>query len=290
MKSAPFNYYCPSSVEEAISLLADVADDEGRILAGGQSLVPMMALRLASPLHLIDINGIDSLDFLETDSEKIRIGALTRHACFHQEVVSNALGRLLKTTANHIAHYPIRQRGTFCGSIAHADPASEWCLIAAAIDADMEVTGSDGTRLINASDFFQGTMTTAMEANEMLTAVYLPLLDNNDCFGFYEFNRRPGDFAIAMCLVTLGFEGEIVSRIRIAVGAAEDIPRRIHGAEEILRNNRATEDNIAAAAEAAADNISPLTDMVISSAYRKHIVRIVVIRALKQALDSSSDR
>ena len=127
MKPAPFRYHAPKTVEEAVATLAEVAGEDGRVLAGGQSLVPIMAFRLARPAHLVDINGIAALARLAVDGDKLSIGACVRHAAFHKPVVDGPLGRLLSAVVRHIAHYPIRTRGTFCGSLAHADPASEWC-------------------------------------------------------------------------------------------------------------------------------------------------------------------
>jgi len=137
MKPAPFRYHTPRSVDEAVALLADVGPNDGRVLAGGQSLVPMMALRLARPEHLVDINAIAELGRLAIDGNWLSIGACVRHAAFHGKVVGNPLGALLGEIAHHIAHLPIRTRGTFCGSLAHADPSSEWCLVAAALGAEL---------------------------------------------------------------------------------------------------------------------------------------------------------
>ncbi|MFT5133002.1 MAG: carbon-monoxide dehydrogenase medium subunit [Gammaproteobacteria bacterium] len=287
MKPASFNYHRPDSVEEAIAILAEVAEDNGRILAGGQSLMPMMALRLAQPEHLIDINEIPSLNKLDINAEKIKIGALVRHAHFHDDIVTGPLGGLLKKVSHNIAHYPIRQRGTFCGSVAHADPASEWCMVAATLNATMEIQSLKGTRMLDAESFFQGAMATALEAEEMLTAVHIPLLRSTEQFGFYEFNRRPGDFATAMCLVTLEVENNLISSIRLGIGAAEDIPLRLMEAEALLLGNAATNENIMAAANLAADSITPLTSAQISAPYRRQIVKTVVIRALQQALGKS---
>src|SRR5499427_8382654 len=129
MKPAPFRYHAPKTIEEAVETLAEVASEDGRVLAGGQSLVPIMAFRLAKPAHLVDINEVAGLDTVTNDGKTLAIGARVRHAAFHKPVIDNPLGRLLSAVARHIAHYPIRMRGTFCGSIAHADPASEWCLV-----------------------------------------------------------------------------------------------------------------------------------------------------------------
>ena len=182
-------------------MLAEYAPDDGRVLAGGQSLVPTMAFRLARPHHLIDINGIASLDRIAVENDRLVIGAGVRHQAFRRPVVAGPLGELLSAVMHHIAHYPIRTRGTFCGSVAHADPASEWCLVAATLGAEMVARSTRGVRVIAAADYFQGIMTTALEPDELLAEVRLPLLPATMRWGFYEFNRRAGDFALGMALV-----------------------------------------------------------------------------------------
>src|SRR3954452_13104970 len=198
MKPAAFQYHAPKTVDEALAILAKVAPEDGRVLAGGQSLVPTMAFRLARPAHLVDINGIKSLAELAVRGDKLSIGACVRHSAFHRPAIEGPLGKLLSTVVRHIAHYPIRTRGTFCGSLAHADPASEWCAVAAALDASMVARSVRGTRVIPAREFFAGMMTTALADDELLVEVRLPLLPPEARFGFYEFNRRAGDFALAM--------------------------------------------------------------------------------------------
>ena len=202
MKPAPFVRHVPRTLDEALKILAQVAPQDGRVLAGGQSLVPIMAFRLAKPAHLVDINEVAGLDKIASDGKVLSIGACVRHAAFHKPVVDNPLGKLLCYVARHIAHYPIRMRGTFCGSLAHADPASEWCLVAATLDATMVAKSTRGERLIAAKDYFQGIMSTALAEDELLAEVRLPLLAADAKFGFNEFNRRAGDFAMAAALVT----------------------------------------------------------------------------------------
>src|SRR5436190_1633701 len=177
MKPARFRYHAPKTIEEAVDTLAEVAGEDGRVLAGGQSLVPIMAFRLARPAHLVDINGVAALRRLAVDGGRLSIGACVRHAAFHKPVVDGPLGRLLATVVRHIAHHPIRTRGTFCGSIAHADPASEWCAVATALDADMVAESKvSGSRVIAARSFFEGIMTTALHDGELLREVRLPIL------------------------------------------------------------------------------------------------------------------
>ncbi|MFZ3310121.1 MAG: FAD binding domain-containing protein, partial [Xanthobacteraceae bacterium] len=200
MKPAAFRYHAPKTLDEAVALLAEVAADDGRVLAGGQSLVPTMAFRLAKPSHLVDINGVAALNRLAVEDGKLCIGACVRHAAFHDPVCEGPLGKLLTDVVRHIAHYPIRNRGTFCGSLAHADPASEWCLVLAALDGEVLAKSVRGERVIAARDFFKGVMTTALAEDELLIEARLPLLPAGTAAGFYEFNRRAGDFALAMAL------------------------------------------------------------------------------------------
>ena len=195
MKPAPFVRHVPRTVAEAIAMLGEFGAKDGRVLAGGQSLVPIMAFRLARPAHLVDINGVAELARLSRTGDTLSIGAVVRHAAFHRPAVDGPMGRLLAAVVRHIAHYPIRTRGTFCGSIAHADPASEWCLVAATLAAEMVAASKRGQRVIAADDFFQGIMTTALAEDELLTEVRLPIISDQTRFGFHEFNRRAGDFA-----------------------------------------------------------------------------------------------
>ncbi len=207
MKPAAFRYHAPKTVDEAVALLAEVAADDGRVLAGGQSLVPTMAFRLAKPAHLVDINGVAALNRLTVADGKLCIGACVRHAAFHEPVCEGPLGTLLADVVRHIAHYPIRNRGTFCGSLAHADPASEWCLVLAALDGEVLAKSARGERVIAARDFFKGVMTTALADDEFLVEARLPLLAADTRCGFYEFSRRAGDFALAAALATYSVDG-----------------------------------------------------------------------------------
>src|SRR6266849_10822380 len=211
VKPAPFVYHAPKTLEQAVAVLAQVAPEDGRVLAGGQSLVPTMAFRRARPGHLVDINRIAELDRLAVGDGRLVIGAGVRHAAFHRPVVAGPLGQLLSFVVRHIAHYPIRTRGTFCGSLAHADPASEWCLTAATLGAEMIAVSTRGTRAIAADGFFDGIMTTTLADDELLVEARLALPAADARFGFYEFSRRAGDYALAMALVTYRVEdGAIV--------------------------------------------------------------------------------
>jgi carbon-monoxide dehydrogenase medium subunit len=283
MKPAPFRHYAPTTVEDAVALLARLAPQDGRVLAGGQSLVPTMAFRLARPAHLVDINGIAALNRLAVADGKLSIGACVRHAAFHRPPVEGPLGALLAKVVRHIAHYPIRTRGTFCGSIANADPASEWCTVAVALGAEMVAQSARGTRVIAAQDFFAGIMTTALAEDELLTEVRLPLLPADTRIGFYEFSRRAGDFAIAMALVTYRIEGGRIAAPRVAVGGAEPNARRIGEAEQALAGQVPGPEAFAAAGEHAAAAVDPMEDINNSAEYRRDLVRTMVRRALEQA-------
>jgi aerobic carbon-monoxide dehydrogenase medium subunit len=283
MKPAAFRYHAPATVEEAVRLLAAVAPEDGRVLAGGQSLVPTMAFRLARPAHLVDINGIAELRRLAVEDRRLVVGAGVRHAAFHRPVVEGPLGQLLAFVVRHIAHYPIRTRGTFCGSIAHADPASEWCLVAATLGAQMITSSARGTRTIAAADFFGGVMTTALAEDELLLEVALPLPAADTRFGFYEFSRRAGDYAMAMALVSYRVEDGRIVDPHVGVGGAEPRPRRIAEAEQALVGLPPAGAAFVAAAEQAAACIDPMEDAQADAGFRRDLVRAVTRRALERS-------
>jgi carbon-monoxide dehydrogenase medium subunit len=242
-----------------------------------------MAFRLAKPAHLVDINEVAGLDRVASDDKMLSIGARARHAAFHKPVVDNPLGKLLAYVARHIAHYPIRVRGTFCGSLAHADPSAEWGLVAATLDATMVAKSTRGERSIAAKDFFQGIMSTALAEDELLAEVRLPLLAKDAKFGFNEFNRRAGDFAMAASLVTYRLAGGKIADARVGVGGAEPAPRRIAEAEAALNGQALGDKVFRAAAEATAKAIDPLEDHQTTGDYRRDLVRAVVRRALEHS-------
>jgi len=284
MKAAPFRYHAPRTIDEAVTLLAEVAPLDGRVLAGGQSLVPIMAFRLTRPAHLVDINGVEALRRLAVEGERLCIGACVRHSAFHRPVVDGSLGQLLSTVVRHIAHHPIRTRGTFCGSVAHADPASEWCTVAAALDGEIVAQSVRGRRVIPAHEFFAGIMTTTLAEDELLTEVRLPLLAPDTRFGFYEFNRRAGDFALAMALAVYRVENGRIVEPRLAVGGAEPHARRIADAEQALAGRPPVAESFAEAAEAAAAAVDPMEDAQTNAEYRRDLVRTVARRALERSL------
>lgn len=283
MKPAPFIRHVPKTLDEAVKILAQVANEDGRVLAGGQSLVPIMAFRLAKPAHLVDINEIEGLDQIASDGKTLTIGARVRHGAFHKRVIDNPLGALLAHVVRHIAHYPIRMRGTFCGSLAHADPSSEWCLTAATLDAIMVAKSTRGERLIPAKDFFAGVMSTTLAEDELLAETRVPLLTPDAKFGFNEFSRRAGDFAMSAALVTYRLQAGKIDEARVGVGGAEASPRRIPVAEAALNGKAPGVAAFRAAAEAAANAIDAMEDHQTSAEYRRDLVRAVVRRALEHS-------
>lgn len=284
MKPAPFDYRQPDNLSEMLRLLDEHGDD-AKVLAGGQSLVAAMNFRLARPSMLIDANQIPELSGVRVDGNRLIIGALTRHAAFHKPVVDHPVGRLLSHVVRFIAHYPIRQRGTFGGSLCHADPASEWCLASTVLDAEMVIASKAGMRNVPAADFFKGTFTTAVKPNELLTQVRIPLGSSNLKGGFYEFSRRAGDFALAMALVTLECSDDKITSARIGLGGVAEKAVRLGTIEASLVGKTADEATFQAAAAEARNLITPTSDIHGTSEYRKDLIKAVVLRALTGAVE-----
>jgi len=282
MKPAAFDYHAPRTVEEAVALLT-AHGEEARILAGGQSLVPTMAFRMARPGVLVDINRIPDLDFLRAEDGVLRIGALARHAMFERPVAPGPVGALLARVVRHIAHAPIRQRGTFCGSLAHADPASEWCTATLALGGAVIVAGPQGQRAVAAEDWFQGVFTTAIAPDEILAEVRLPLLGAEWRCGFAEFARRAGDFALAMAVVALRLDTGRVTEARIALGGIGGRPELAPDAAAALIG-QVPRDAAQSSAERAAAGCDPQDDIHAPADYRRDLVRVMVRRAIEDAI------
>lgn len=259
---------------------------DAKILAGGQSLVPAMNFRLARPEVLVDINQVAELDHVTVDGEAVRIGSLVRHAAFEQPVVDGPLGRLLSLAAHHVGHLPIRVRGTFGGSLAHADPAAEWCVIAMLLDAEILARTATGSRSIPARDFFHTVFTTDLGPDELLIEARLGRLSAGKKVGFQQFSRRAGDFALAMTAAVLEIrDGEVVDA-RIAMGGVSDRPVRADEAEEYLKGQPPGRSSFAEAAHLAAGGFDAVGDIHGSAEYRRDLVRALTRRALEQATAS----
>lgn len=282
MKPAAFQYHAPPTIEAMLELLAQYGSD-GKVLAGGQSLVPTMNFRLARPAHLFDLNTVSELDTLRPGADALEIGALTRHAAFHKPVIDGPLGVLLAEVVQHIAHLPIRMRGTFAGSLAHADPASEWCLVAATLDAQITARSRKGTRTLRAGEYFQGIYSTQLREDELLAAVRLARMDASWRCGFYEFSRRAGDFALGMTLVALRLESGKIAEARVGVGGIMDHPQRLQPVEVALVGQVPEAKLFAAAGDIASRSVDPMSDLHASADYRRDLVRATTRRALERA-------
>ncbi|HSF04545.1 MAG TPA: xanthine dehydrogenase family protein subunit M [Methylomirabilota bacterium] len=280
MKPAPFEYTRARTIDEALGWL--VRDAEAKLLAGGQSLVPLMNLRLARPSRLIDINPVAGLASIAAAPDGgLVIGALTRHC----ELVTSALIRerapLLAAAAAHVGHRAIRNRGTLGGSLAHADPAAELPAAVLALGATLVGAGPGGRRRIAADDFFLGPFATALAAQEILTEIEVPP-QRHHAWGFAEIARRAGDFAIAGVCAVLGSEGRPAAARLVAFGA-DDRPIRLTASEKLLTGATVTPDGAAAAAGAATRCVSPADDVHASADYRRHLVGVLTERVLREA-------
>ncbi len=253
------------------------------MLAGGQSLVPAMNFRLARPAALVDINRIAGLDRVTTDGSQVQVGAMTRHRSLENPDVPGPLGELLREMARHVGHRPIRVRGTFGGSLAHADPAAEWCLLARTLDATMVANSTSGPREISAAEFFATVFTTTLRSDEMLTEIRLPQLTERHRVGFSEFSRRVGDFALAMVVVDVDVDNGIVATARVGAGGVSDVPVRLVAAEGVLTGSPWERASWEKAAEAAKAEVEPFEDIHASSEYRRDLVAALLRRASSRA-------
>lgn len=281
MKPARFDYYSARSSTEAVRLLGDHGD-EAKVLAGGQSLVPAMNFRLARPGVLVDVNPIRELDYVQANHETLRIGALTRHVTFEQAVTPGPTGELLVRAARHVGHLPIRMRGTFGGSLAHADPAAEWCVVATLLDAELVAQSTGGKRTLAAADFFLTVFTTALRSDELLVEAVLPILPPTTQVGFVEFSRRAGDFALTMVAIAVDLDGSRIGSARIALGGVSDRPVRATQAEAVLGGQTLDQALIEEAAHAASQEVDPIGDIHGSGEYRRDLVRVLTRRALER--------
>lgn len=280
MKPAPFEYHAPTTLEEALETLASVGP-EAAPLAGGQSLTPLMNLRLARPAHVVDINRIPDLGYLQFDDDHLRVGALVRHADMERSHEVRDRLPLVAAAIPFIGYPAIRHRGTVLGSLAHADPAGEWPCLALALDAQITLVSSGSQRQVAANGFFQTMLTTIKEPDELLTEV--SFRTDVDAWGFYEFARRHGDFAVIAAAVTLRLENEAISDCRISLAGAADRPIRVDEAEKMVAGEPLNGETASRAAAVARDAVDPLEDIHGTSVYRKELVGVAVERAFKQA-------
>jgi carbon-monoxide dehydrogenase medium subunit len=281
LKPAPFEYRKPKSLEDAAALLSAHAG-EAKILAGGQTLVPMLNFRLAAPSMLVEIDDIEYLDRIELGHGKLKLGALVRWHQIETSAMVRAANPLLAEAVRHIAHYPIRSRGTWAGSSAHADPAAEFPAVAVASGAQFGTFSSRGRRAIQAADFFVGPLTTALEPDEILTDVEFPPWAKGRRWGFDEFSLRPGDFALAGVAVLIDGSGDTVS-CRLTCFGAGDKPGRLPRAEAIIAAEGLTDAAIKRAAATAMHEIEPQVDIHASADYRRALVEVLFDRTIRKA-------
>jgi aerobic carbon-monoxide dehydrogenase medium subunit len=282
VKPAPFAYHRARSLEDALEVLA-TGDEDAKILAGGQSLVAMMNLRLARPSLLVDINDLPGLSYVLEEGEGLRVGALARHSQLEWYPGDAPGFAILPQAARWVGHYPIRARGTFGGSIAHADAAAEWCILAVLLEAEIVARSPRGIRTIPAESFFQGLFTTALQQDEVLTEVRLPR--GYDCAAIDEFARRHGDFAIVAAAVAYDLEGGLITRPRVVLGGVADRPADLAEVAELLDGEQPSHDLFTEAGQLARTLVDPPSDIHGSAEYRRDLAAALVQRALIAADD-----
>lgn len=288
MKPPRFEYHRAGSVDEVVALLAEYAD-EAKILAGGQSLVPLLSLRLARPSHLVDINRVADLARI-ANGAGLTVGATVRHRTIERSDVAHTANPLLAHAVRFIGHSAIRNRGTVGGSIAHADPAAELPAVLLVLDGEVEARSARGTRTVPASALFEGFLTTSLEPDELLTAVRVPAWPVGTGWSFQEFSRRSGDFAIVGVAATVRLDGNgKVAEARLAFSGVDQVPVRASAAESQLTGATPSDELWKSAAQAAAAPLEPASDIHGSGAYRKHLAAGLTERALREAHDRARD-
>jgi carbon-monoxide dehydrogenase medium subunit len=282
MKLPPFDYACPTTLPEAIELLA--SHDDAKAIAGGQSLVPMLAFRLAQPSLLVDLRKLADLRGIRISDAGVTLGAMVRWRDIEDDERLETAHPLLKAAISHVAHYQIRNRGTVGGSIAHADPAAEMPGIAMTCDAEIAVVGKSGAHVIQAADFFQGALTTALTTDEIIVEIRLPAWPAGRRWGFQEFARRRGDFAMAAAAVFYDQDERGKARnAHVGVIGVGDRPLRLTAVEDVLNGETIDEATIAKADAATSAAVEPQDDIHASAAYRRSLVGTMVERALRSA-------
>ena len=282
MKPVAFAYHAPATVEDAIALLTRYGG-EAKLLAGGQSLMPLLNFRLSRPAALVDLNAIPSLAYIREKDGEVRFGAMTRQRTIEfSPLVRQRLPLLTEATAL-VGHLPIRTRGTIGGSLAHADPSAEYPAVLAALDGTVVVRSPRGERALRPAELFQSYLTTSLGPDEILVEVRLPAMAAGAGFAFEEFSRRHGDFAIVGIATMLVGDGQHCATARLATAGAGPVPMRLRSAEEILERDGLSEAAVEAAARRAAELVEPDSDIHASAAYRRNLTRVLTGRALRRA-------
>jgi len=286
MKPAPFEYFRPRTLDEALSLLAEHGGD-AKPLAGGQSLIPAMNFRLATPAVLVDLNGVAELDYIRHLAGEIRIGGMTRQRQVERSAVVSDRAPLIGEAMPHIAHPAIRNRGTVGGSLAHADPAAELPAVMMALNARLAVTGKEGTREVAAHEFFTGLFSTSILPGELLTEIVVPAQPARSGYAFEEISRRHGDFALAGVAAVVQVNGDgVCTGARIALLSVGDRAMLAERAAAVLTGQRPSSELIrSAAAAAAASDIDPSSDIHASARYRRQLANVLTRRVLTRAFE-----
>ncbi|MCB1696548.1 MAG: xanthine dehydrogenase family protein subunit M [Pseudomonadales bacterium] len=291
MKPAPFDYYAPETLEEALALLEKLEDDDidAKILAGGQSLMPMLSLRMARPDALVDLGKITTLDYIREEGDTIYIGAMTSKRTAEDSALLRNKQPLFHEATTHIGHRQIRNQGTVGGSFAHADPAAEYGAIAQALGMEMVLVGPDGERVVPAEDFYVSFLTTDISATEILVEVRAPIMPAGTGWAFQEICRRKGDLAIAGAAVTLRMDAGKCADVVIAVFGVNAIATRLGEAEQIVSGQVPTEAVFIQAGKAAAEALDePITDVHATAEYRRDLTATLVKRCLAEAVQRAA--
>lgn len=282
MKPAPFEYIAPESAEQVVEVLVQYGD-EAKILAGGQSLMPLLNMRLATPGIIVDINGLNELSYIRQEGEHLHIGALTRQYRLERDARIRQTIPVLAAATRLIGHPPIRYAGTIGGSLAHADPAAELPAAMCALGAELCVVGPSGARSIPAVDFFQGPLSADVRSGELLTEVRIPIR-KNVVWGVREYTRRAGDFALAGAIVLAEMEEDRLANSRVVLFGVADRPLRVSHAEAVLTQRALSDDQADVVAASAVTGLDCHTDLHASAGYRKQLARVMVKRAYLDAL------
>jgi len=282
MKLPAFDYASPATIEEAVALLASRSGN-AKIISGGQSLVPMLAFRLAAPELLVDLKQLQGLNRIVIAEDGVRLGAKVRWCEIERNVTLKAAHPLLVEAIRHVAHYQIRNRGTVGGSLAHADPAAEMPSITITCEAELTIVGPKGKRVDKASNFFRGSLTTSLAADEILTEIKLPPWPASRRWAFLEFALRRGDFAIAGVALHYDLVGDKIADIHIGAIGVGDRPLRLHAAEAVLNGRRLDDVTIEDAAKAARESVDPPSDIHAPAEYRRALLTTLLARALRQS-------
>ena len=283
MKPAKFEYHAPASVDEALAILGRY-DGEARVLAGGQSLVPMMNFRLARPTAIVDLNRIDGLAYVEEEGVIVRIGSMTRQRRLEFDPLVAAKLPLLREALRWVGHLPTRSRGTIGGSLAHADPSAEIPMVLQTLEGEVVARGPQGERRIAAQDLFHAALTTSLDPLEIITEVRFPAMPAQAACAVEEFARRKGDFAVAAVAVMLVRDGERCAKARLATAGVGPASIRLRDAETVLEQKGLGEAAIAEAADKAKAAVDPVSDLNGSAEYRRHLTGVLMSRAVLKAI------